>query len=216
MDKKKLIALGLTDEQAESVLEAHKAALNDNYVPKHRFDEVNTELKTANTTIIARDAQISNLKKFEGDNAELITKIEGLEADNKEKEASYREQLNLEKKKNAVRFALLEDARGKPHDVELTLSQLDLDQIEMNYDTGVIVSGYDAQREKLGEQRGFQFIEVDANGLNNMQQQGFKVKGTPPADGDKNPNVDNAADFGKSLAQTKLNMLGVMSTKENS
>ena len=29
MDKKKLIALGLTDEQAESVLEAHKAALNE-------------------------------------------------------------------------------------------------------------------------------------------------------------------------------------------
>ena len=69
MTLESLMAEGLSQEQATKVLNAHKAAVSGAYVPKSRFDEVNTQLSNANAQVSERDAQIAGLKKFEGDNA---------------------------------------------------------------------------------------------------------------------------------------------------
>ena len=46
MTKEQLLAAGFTEEQATNILKLHKEAIDGNYVAKHRFDEVNGELKT--------------------------------------------------------------------------------------------------------------------------------------------------------------------------
>ena len=85
MDKIKQVLkeLGLSDEQIDKFI---KDAINDKFIPKHRFDEVNEKNKQLTDDVSERDKQISNLKKFEGDNATLQTKITELENANKQKD----------------------------------------------------------------------------------------------------------------------------------
>ena len=65
MDKEKLTAAGLNEDQITNVLKLHKEEIDSNYIPIHRFNEVNTELKTTKTSLTDRDRQIESLKKFE-------------------------------------------------------------------------------------------------------------------------------------------------------
>ena len=71
MTKEKLMEWGLTEEQANKVMEG----LNGSFVTKTRFNEVNTELQTAKKTIGERDQQLEALKKSTGDTEALQTQI---------------------------------------------------------------------------------------------------------------------------------------------
>lgn len=63
MKKEELVAKGLTEEQAQAVLDVWNETMKG-FVPKERFDEINGKLKEANTTI-------ETLKKDNADNAAL-------------------------------------------------------------------------------------------------------------------------------------------------
>lgn len=67
MKKEDLIASGLTEEQAQAVLDTWNETMKG-FVPKERFDEVNGKLKEANTTLDA-------LKKGNTDNEELQKQV---------------------------------------------------------------------------------------------------------------------------------------------
>ena len=58
MTKENLLEWGLTEEQANKVMEG----LNGSFVTKSRFNEVNTELTNAKNTIKERDTQLETLK----------------------------------------------------------------------------------------------------------------------------------------------------------
>ena len=103
MDKKKLLEMGLTEEQATKVL----SALKEGYVDKPTFDQKKTEADNLSTQLKDRDKQIESLKKFEGDNEALKTKIQEMEETNKTKASEFDNTLLLEIKKNAVRLDLL-------------------------------------------------------------------------------------------------------------
>ena len=107
MTKDQLLALGLTEEQATNILKVHREAIDGQYVAKHRFDEVNGELKTSKEQLAERDKQITELKKFEGDNKSLQEKIESLETENKQKDEQHEATFALERKKNAIKLALI-------------------------------------------------------------------------------------------------------------
>ena len=62
MTKENLLEWGLTEEQANKVMEG----LNGSFVTKSRFNEVNTELTNAKNTIKERDTQLETLKKSKG------------------------------------------------------------------------------------------------------------------------------------------------------
>ena len=80
MTQESLVAGGLTQEQAKAVLDAHKTALTDKYVPKARLDEATAERDKAKELVKERDTQIAGLKKFEGDATALQTKVAELES----------------------------------------------------------------------------------------------------------------------------------------
>ena len=208
MNKEQLLAAGFTEDQATSILGMYKKALDGQFVPKHRFDEVNTELKTVKEQLTERDTQIESLKKFEGDSKALTEKIKELETANKQKDTEYKASLALEKKKNAVRLALLEDEEGKPHDADMVMGLFDLEKIVCDETTGKITSGYKEQNENIRKSKSFLF-EAKADPT---KPTGWKPAGQKPKDGDGNGSVDTSESYGKSLAAIKLGMMGINPT----
>ena len=210
MKKEQLLSAGLTEELATAVLKIHKDEIDGSYIPKHRFDDVNHELKTTKESLADRDKQIAELKKFEGDAQALQDKIKQLEDDNKKKDTEYQSKMAFESKKNAVRMALLEDENGKPHDTDMVLGLFNLDNIITDATTGKIVSGFKEQNESIRKEKAFLFGQKEqGNPGDNNGGTGFKFKGTNPADGDGGKGPDTAESYGKSLAAIKLGMMGV-------
>mgnify|MGYP000376732459 CR=1 FL=1 len=102
MTKENLLEWGLTEEQANKVMEG----LNGSFVTKSRFNEVNTELTNAKNTIKERDTQLETLKKSTGDTKALQDQITQLQADNKKKDTDHAAELKNLKISNAVELAL--------------------------------------------------------------------------------------------------------------
>lgn len=198
MTLESLIAEGLSQEQAQKVLNVHKAAVSGSYVPKARFDEVNTQLSNANAQVSERDAQIAGLKKFEGDNASLQTRISELETANQAKDNEMKVALAKERKANAMRLSLT----GKVHDVDLVLSQIDAEKVSAGEDGKL--TGFDEQVNALKESKKFLFVE-EAPAKPNPYA-GFRVVGkTPPEGGDNPPAEQNTPEaFGVNLAKRKM------------
>ena len=67
MKKEELVAKGLSEEQAQAVMDIWNETIKG-FVPRERFDEVNGKLKEANTTI-------DTLKKSNADNEELQKQV---------------------------------------------------------------------------------------------------------------------------------------------
>jgi len=214
MTKEQLLAAGFTEEQATNILKLHKEAIDGQYVAKHRFDEVNGELKTVKEQVTERDKQIADLKKFEGDTKALQEKIAALEADNATKDKEYQFKLNQERKMNAVKLALLEDESGKPHDADMVMSLFNLEQITIDEITGKITGGFKEQNENIRKEKAFLFNTKEEPSTD--KKPGWKPAGDPPADGDKGgKGGDPSVSYGKSLAQIKLGMMGVKPTGES-
>lgn len=200
MDKQKLQEMGLTEEQIKNVLDA----LKKGYVDKATLEQKTAEIKNLTEQVKERDTQIESLKKFEGDNSELQAKIKEMETTNKTKADEYTQTLLQERKKSAVRFALLEDEGGKPFDVAMVAGMFNLDTINLNED-GTIANGFKEQNETLRKDKAFLF-----NTVQGQQNQGTKRVGNTPADGQKNPPpADTPENFGAKLAQNKLQMMGI-------
>ena len=90
MTKEKLMEWGLTEEQANKVMEG----LNGSFVTKARFNEVNEENKTLKAQVSERDGQIETLKKSAGDNTELQKQITALQEANKQKDKDHANEIN--------------------------------------------------------------------------------------------------------------------------
>lgn len=209
MEKEELIQLGIEASIADKVLALHKTSLDGKFIPKHRFDEVNSELAQSKEQVKERDGQIKALKKFEGNAEELSAKITELEKANKEKLDEYNSSISLERKKNSVRLALLEDAEGKPHDVEMVLSLLALDDIQID-DAGKITKGLKEQKEILAKEKSFLFSSPAPTPEAPKAPEGWAPRGSTPQDGRGDKPTDNASvSFGKMLASNKLNMMGI-------
>lgn len=216
MTKEQLLAMGFSEEQATNILKLHKETIDGNFVAKHRFDEVNGELKAAKEQVTERDTQIKDLKKFEGDAKALQETIIKLEADNAAKDADYKANLSLERKKNSIKLALLDDENGKPHDADMVMGLFNVDNITIDEVTGKIVSGFKEQNETIRKEKSFLFSEKTTTtpppGTNPT---GWKPAGINPPDGsDPAKDTDVSIGYGKSLAQIKLGMMGVQPKAE--
>ncbi len=102
MTKEKLAELGLTEEQTAAVLEAMKG-----FVPKHRFDELNEKLKTAEEAVKTRDSQIAELGKSGDENSALKAEIEKIKKANADSAAEYEAKIEAQWLDNAIERALM-------------------------------------------------------------------------------------------------------------
>lgn len=138
MNKEKLIALGLTEEQANAVLEGFKG-----FVPADRFNEVNEAKKAAEALVTERDNQLTALKKSAGDNEELKAQIENLQKENKAAKAEFESKVKTLKIDNAINSALT--ANGAKN-LKAVRALLDMEKIGLE---GEEVKGIDEQIKAL-------------------------------------------------------------------
>ena len=196
--KEKLINLGLTEEQAQKVVDNFGTVIDGLYVTKERFNEVNNELTTTKKTLSDRDKQIADLKNDENSNEELKKKITELENSNKAAAKEAEKKLAAERKSNAIKLELI----GKVHNADVTMNLLNMDNIVMD-DNGKVKSGLKEQLDDLKKSDSYLFIpENNNNGNNNININNNVVKGATPKDGDAGTpsNLSKAEMFAKSLA----------------
>lgn len=208
MTKEELIAMGLTPEQVDNVLKAYKKNLDGNFVPRERFNDVNNKLKTANETITNRDAQIENLKAFEGTNEELKNTITTLQQENAtEKQRHQTELANMRKQEKVKDY--ISNHKRVPHNVNDVLSTLDLDKIQVDDDQLI---GINEQYDKLVQEKPYWFKEEQPK-QPEQKLFGFNFKGQEPKEGEGNggSTLNKQEQFGKALAQSN----GAMDTAKN-
>ena len=200
MNKEKLMELGLTEELATKVAKE----LDGNYVPKARFNEVNSELKAAKDQVKDRDGQLENLKKSVGDSEELKKQIETLQNDNKAKDDAHAAEIKQIKIDAAVDKALADAKAKNPKAVK---ALLDLTKAELA-DDGTI-KGLDTQIKTLSEAEDSKFLfEVDNSQNKNNNSKGFvpgqKKDGVPGASSDYETRLAEARKNGNTLDAIKI------------
>lgn len=200
MDKIKqlLKEMGLSDEQIQKFIDE---GIKDKFVPKYRMDEVNEKNKQLTDDISARDKQIKDLSKFEGDNATLKSKIDELEKANKEKDEANAKAIKELKIDNAVNYALSGKVQEGYND--LVLGLIDKSLIILK-DDGT-VSGLDEQIEKIKKDKSLLFVaEQEGNngqGADNNNKQGWSFKGSDPKDGQQQGKKSVSENFVSSLLE---------------
>lgn len=187
MKKEDLIALGLTEEQTEKVLNANSEQLKG-FIPKARFDEVNNAKKQAEKDLSDRDKQLETLKNSTGDVETLKQTIETLQNENKAAMDKYNAELAEIKLAGAVDTALLgADALN----VKAVKALLDMSKIKMD---GDVLLGINEQIESLKKAEDskmlFKAVEVG-------KQKGPNFAGVKPGEGNTGNGESNAP---KSLA----------------
>ena len=181
MTKEKLREWGLTEEQANKVMEG----LNGSFVTKARFNEINTELSAAKKTIGERDAQLEALKKASGDTKALQDQITQLQADNKKKDDDHAAELKNLKISNAVELALT-GAKAKNNTAVKALLVDFIGKAELAEDG--TVKGLDDEIKKLVEGKDTAFL---------FDKTGTKFKGAKSAE------KGDGAEGGMTLEQLK-------------
>lgn len=180
MTKEQLVAMGLSEELVNKVLEGYKG-----YVPKARFDEVNDAKKKAEDTIKERDGQLEALKKSGGDVEALKGEIAKLQTENKaaaEKAAAELKEVQIS---NAVEKALM-GANAK--NLKAVKALLNLDKAELDADGNV--KGLKEQIEGLAKADDSKFLFAEANGGKTS------ITGVKPIDG-KDPAGGGDVDISK-------------------
>ncbi|RKD22557.1 hypothetical protein BEP19_09860 [Ammoniphilus oxalaticus] len=163
MNKEQLIALGLTEEQADKVVAGF-----GQMIPKSRLDDKIQEVNDLKTQIADRDQQLEELKKVDAEG--LKAKIAELQEDNETAKTEYETKLKDTQLSAALKLALA----GKVHDADLVASLIDKETIELGED-GNVAKGLDEQIKTLQESKSFLFVQNEGGGT--------KLAGFTPADG---------------------------------
>lgn len=175
MTKEQFIALGLDEESAKKCAKASSDELAA-YVLKADYDAVVAERNNANSTIKARDKQLEELKKSNGDVEELQKQITQLQADNKKAEADHAAEIKQLKVDSAIESALMA-AGARNMKAARALLDIDLDSIKVKDDGTLDGLSLDEQIKKLkgADDSKFMFNETKRT-----------FKGTNPADPGRN------------------------------
>ena len=149
MEKQKLFDLGLTEEQADKVLEANKTQL-EGYIPKSRFDEVNNAKKQLETDVAERDKQLNTLKDSAGDNETLKNEITKLQNENQTAKDNYEKEIAGMKLNSAIETAL---GTHKAKNITAVKALLDTSKISLDNEN---LLGFEEQVKALKEVKLFQ------------------------------------------------------------
>ena len=165
MTRKQLEDLGLTKEQADSVMKINGDDIeNAKGTAATEIKNLQTEVEGLKTQVSDRDSQLETLKASAGDNADLKKQIEDLQTENATAKATHESELNQLKIDFAVEKALT-SAKAK----NITAVKALLDLKDAKFDKEGNVKGLAEQIEKLTSDEGTKFL-FEAQ----KQQQNFK------------------------------------------
>lgn len=190
MTRKQLEDLGLTKEQADSVMKINGDDIeNAKGTASTEIKNLQTEVEGLKTQVGDRDKQLETLKASAGDNADLKKKIEDLQTENATVKATHESELNQLKIDFAVEKAL---TGAKAKNIKAVKALLELGEAKLDKDGNV--KGLDEQIEKLrsGDDTKFLFEAQKQQ----KQQQNFKGF-QPGASGGQKPGEGEKVDFSK-------------------
>lgn len=187
MTRKQLEDLGLTKEQADSVMKINGDDIeNAKGTAATEIKNLQTEVDGLKTQVGDRDKQLETLKASAGDNADLKKRIEDLQTENATAKVTHESELNQLKIDFAVEKALT-GAKAK----NITAVKALLDLKDAKFDKEGNVKGLAEQIEKLTSDEGTKFL-FEAQ----KQQQNFKGF-QPGASGEQKPGEGEKVDFSK-------------------
>lgn len=201
-----LIKKGLTEAQANLVIELHKQAIDGNYVPKATFDAERQKVKDANDTIADRDKQIKELGAFKGTAEELQKKVDDLTAENEKNKKDYEAKLSEMETNNAIRSVIADQV----HNVDDIMSRID--KTKLTITDGKVTAGLVEQVDAIKKTHPHYFKEPKVDDTNNGLPGGWHPFGKSPNESNSSGETDSAAEFGKSLA--KAQSQGIASTQK--
>nr|DAQ27648.1 MAG TPA: minor structural protein [Caudoviricetes sp.] len=190
MTRKQLEDLGLTKEQADSVMKINGDDIeNAKGTAATEIKNLQTEVEGLKTQVGDRDKQLETLKASAGDNADLKKQIEDLQTENATAKAAHESELNQLKIDFAVEKAL---TGAKAKNIKAVKALLELGEAKLDKDGNV--KGLDEQIEKLrsGDDTKFLFEAQKQT----KQQQNFKGF-QPGASGEQKPGEGEKVDFSK-------------------
>lgn len=190
MTRKQLEDLGLTKEQADSVMKINGDDIeNAKGTGATEIKNLQTEVDGLKTQVSDRDKQLETLKASAGDNADLKKQIEDLQTENATAKANHESELNQLKIDFAVEKAL---TGAKAKNIKAVKALLELDDAKLDKDGNV--KGLAEQIEKLtsGDDTKFLFEAQKQT----KQQQNFKGF-QPGASGEQKPGEGEKVDFSK-------------------
>ena len=144
MKKEQILELGLTEEQADKVLNLHKEVLAG-FIPKARFDEVNETKKDLEQQIRDRDKQLKDLQEKVKGNEELEKTIKELQEANKATKEQYEDKI-----KDMTITAAIQSKLTDAKYPDLLLTKFDQSKLSIAEDGTVL--GIDEQLTALKEQ----------------------------------------------------------------
>lgn len=124
MKKEDLVALGLTEEQADSVITGFGTM-----VPKSRLDEKIQEAKDYKSQLDARDKQLAELEPKAAGNEALLQQIQKLQDDNKKVQTDYEAKLSEQSYNFALESAL---SGAKVKNAKAVKALLDNEKIKLD------------------------------------------------------------------------------------
>lgn len=148
LKKEELLELGLTEEQAEKVVNKATEVMKG-YIPKARFDEVNN-LKNE------YQKQLEELQKSTANVEELKKQLQQVNEVMKQKEQEYEARIKDLQVDAAIKLALT----GKVHDVDIVAGLIDKSKLEFD-ESGNITKGLDEQIQTLKETKAFLFKQEE-------------------------------------------------------
>ncbi len=155
---------------------------NGEFVAKPKYDQLETDLSNTKTSLETANNTIKDLKKSNGDNADLQNKIANYETEKANLEKAHKETTEKLIKESAIKDALYNEKAKHP---ELLLGKFDLSKILLDEKGERVVSGIEEQIKSNKE------TYKDLFGGVEQQNQPYHYT---PASGNQNQNT-GATDF---------------------
>lgn len=156
MKKEDFVKLGI-DEETAAKCEAASLEELKGFIPKARFDEVNTAKNTAEALVKERDGQLETLKNSTGDVETLKQQIATLQTENAAKDEAHAAEVKQLKVDSAVDAAIA-NAKGK--NAKAIKALLNLENAEFADDGSII--GLSEQMEALQKSETYLFDAKEA------------------------------------------------------
>ena len=131
------------------------------FIAKAKYDQLKTDLDNTTISLNTANTTIADLKKSNGDNADLQIKIANYESEKADHEKAHKETTEKLIKESAIKDALYNERAKHP---ELLLGKFDLSKILLDEKGEKVVSGIEEQIKSNKETYKDLFGETEQNG----------------------------------------------------
>lgn len=151
MNREELKALGLSDEQIDSVMKSHGTVVNGMKEKADNADALQTQIDDYKIQLKERDDQLTTLSEKVKGNDDLTKQIEDLKTQNDVTKSDYEAKLNQQTLDSKLDMALLQ---SKARNTKAVKALLDLDAVKLDGDK---LLGLEDQLKSLKESEPYQF-----------------------------------------------------------